>query len=159
LLAGYDADVRIVLRLAAPFALLLCTAFAACAGSHSAERGRPAVDAGRTAFWIWNVGPQWRVRVTGGGRPHRFQGSVEPEKPGEIGSLRTASDELRSGVALVGESVQFDFEADAETGFDLDTKGGCLHFDLYLDGKRRADRIHLGEDGASPPHVPFPRCP
>jgi hypothetical protein len=56
--------------------------------------------------------------------------------------------------------VQFDFDARAGTpGFDLKAAGGCARFDLFLDGKRRPERVRLGGFAVPVAHLPFERCP
>ena len=44
-------------------------------------------------------------------------------------------------------------------GFDARVDGGCAKFDLYFDGKPRADKVHLASPVVFPPQVPFERCP
>ena len=59
-----------------------------------------------------------------------------------------------------GNDVFFDFEADRdETGFDLASTGGCLRFDLYVDGKQRADRVRFGPRAKTPGRIPAVLCP
>jgi hypothetical protein len=141
-------------------ALALAVALAGCAHfdpNHPAL-GTPRVDEEKPRYWIWWAAGTWHLRATAGGHGHRFQGTVA----GSNGSITDlASDpRLHDQVALAGDAVQFDFESRAGApGFDIKVAGGCLRFDLFLDGKRRPDRVRLGGHAVAVPHVPFERCP
>ena len=118
------------------------------------------MDERQAGYGVWHDGEVWRVRTTAAGRLHRFQGSVEGLSGGIV-EVRTEGDELGDHVGQVGNSVQFDYEGAtaAPRGFDARTTGGCLRFDLLLDGKRRPERVRFGRGGESPARLPVERCP
>ncbi len=119
----------------------------------------PQIDTARPSYWIWREDGVWRVRATAGGQPHRFQGTVIGLN-GSIADLAVTDSALRDRVALVGDAVQFDFDAaSGRPGFDFTVAGGCARFDLLLDGKRRADRVRIGGHARVPTRDPFERCP
>jgi hypothetical protein len=144
-------------------ASLLAAAVLALAGCATSEGDResrppPSVD-DPPGYRVWFDEQWWHVRANGGGRLHRFQGTVSG-LTGSITEVQPNHADLRDRVALVGDAVQFDFESTSgEPGFDLTVAGGCVHLDLYLDGKRRPDRIRVGPSSERPPRVPFDRCP
>ena len=122
--------------------------------------GEPTVVAEHAGYWIWFSDGQWHVRVTGGGRPHRFQGSVGGVRGGVMDLVTTRAD-LKERIAVVGEGVQFDVDAtgkDAE-GFDVQVAGSCARFDLLVDGKYRPEHVRLGPRAMAAHRVPFERCP
>jgi hypothetical protein len=122
--------------------------------------GKPAIDAGQPAYWIWIEDGLWQVRMTPGARAHRFQGSLAGVSGG-VADLVPTRAELKDRVALVGDSVQFDVEAapaDAATGFQARVVGGCARFELYVDGKHRPDHVRLGPRALAPSRTPFERC-
>lgn len=130
----------------------------ACAAAGCATMA-PRIDEARPAYWVWREDGLWRVRATGDGRPHRFQGTVVGVS-GSIGDLAVTEAALADRVALNGGAVHFDFDAaTGRPGFDFRVAGGCARFDLMLDGKRRAERIYLGGRARPPARDPFERCP
>jgi hypothetical protein len=123
--------------------------------------GKPSIDAQQSGYWIWLDDGVWHVRMTPGGRPHRFQGSLAG-LAGGVTELLTTHPELRDRIALVGDSVQFDVEEPAGAtgaGFDARVAGGCARFELYVDGRHRAEQVRLGPRRLSPHRTPFERCP
>ncbi len=133
-----------------------------CATLRAGGGEGPPAEPGRAIYRIWYDRGVWRLRAspgTGAGGAHRFQGSVAG-LTGGIADPDLRDRALRDRVARDGNSVLFDFEAErSETGFDLASTGGCLRFDLYLDGKRRADRVRYGPHGESPGRLPADLCP
>jgi hypothetical protein len=124
--------------------------------------GRPRIaDAREPAFWIWHEGGGWHVQIAPGQREHRFQGSLAGVRGGIVG-LQLSRSELSDRVATLGDAVQFDVEsapgapADA---FTVQVAGGCARFDLYVDGRHRAEHVRLGPRGILPRQIPFERCP
>ncbi len=126
-------------------------------------------------YWIF-VDDGWlNVRVTPGERPRRFQGSVTAVRgpatrpnaaPSSLGPLELDRPALAERVAELsdpkqGDSIQFDLEPpkNSDEGFRVRLVNACARFDLYLDGARRPERVHLGGRRASPKQVPFERCP
>lgn len=120
----------------------------------------PRIDETQTGYWIWHEGDVWRVRSTAAGKPHRFQGSIEG-LTGGILEVRPARSELRDHVAQVGNSVQFDWDADDSSprGFDARTTGGCLRVDLIVDGKRRPETLRSGRKAEVATRMPTDVCP
>ena len=133
---------------------------AGCATTFGAGGPAPLIDENQPAYWIWHDGHLWRVRSTAAGKPHRFQGSIEG-LTGGIVEVRAEREELRDHVAQVGSSVQFDYDTEdrAPRGFDARTTGGCLRFDLMIDGKRRPDVIRYGRKAETPNRLPADLCP
>jgi hypothetical protein len=149
------------MRLRFPFGLLLVGAL----GCHPFDpkhpmAGRPSIRPVEPGYWIWLDDGAWHLRAASGAHAHRFQGSVMGLS-GSVTDVQPTRPELRERVALVSDAVQFDIESQPSgtDGFDLRVAGGCLHFDLYLDGHHRPERIHLGPRASVPKHVPFDRCP
>jgi hypothetical protein len=100
------------------------------------------------------------VRLTTGEHGHRFQGSITGLH-GPLGAVALERAGMAERVAAQGDSIQFDLDPPrgAEEGFRVRIDKNCARFDLYLDGARRADRVHLGPHRLSPHGVPFERCP
>ena len=94
------------------------------------------------------------------GKQRRFQGSIEGLSGGIV-EVRTERSELREHVAQVGNSVQFDYDAEdrAPRGFDARSTGGCLRFDLLVDGKRHPELVRYGRRGEQPKSLPAELCP
>jgi hypothetical protein len=126
--------------------------------------GKPKQLDGGPAIYIWVSDGLWHVRLYSGGDgrgAHRFQGSVAGVRGGVL-DLSLTRDDLKEAVALAGDAVQFDVEVkgDDDEGFDVRVaSGGCARFDLYVDGRRHADKVRLGPRLQRPPRVPFDRCP
>ena len=137
---------------------LSMTLLASCATTGAT--GGPVIDDRQTAYWVWREGDVWRFRSTAGGKPHRFQGSIEG-LTGGIVEVRTERSQLRDHVAQVANTVQFDYDADDHSarGFDVRSTGGCLKVDLMIDGKRRSDAVHYGHKGEAPSRLPTELCP
>ena len=146
--------------------VLLLTSFAAC-NTPSARHpllGKVHPVRSEPGYWMY-VDDGWlHVRVTSGERGHRFQGSVTAVH-GTFGSLELDRPALAEQIARAGgkqgDSVQFDLEPtkNSDEGFRIKLGQTCARFDLYLDGERRPERVHLGGRHASPKAVPFERCP
>ena len=123
-----------------------------------------ASDGANPSYRVWNEGALWRVRVVGRGpKSHRFQGSVTGLSGGIV-EVTPDTEALREHVAQVGNSVQFDFEAAGESppggaGFDVRVTGGCLRFDLLVDGNRHPEWVRLGPGDEAPSKLPAQRCP
>jgi hypothetical protein len=122
--------------------------------------GTPEVRTEQANYWLWFEDGKWHLRMTGGGKPHRFQGSLTGLNGGVI-DLQITRPELRERIAVVGDSVQFDVDAvgEEENGFEAQVAGSCARFDLLLDGRYRSEHIRLGPRAAPAHHVPFERCP
>ena len=148
-------------RIASLLALLgLSAAAAGCATLRGGESEPPPAERGHPSYRIWHSGGTWRLRAAPGGTRHRFQGSVDG-LTGGIVALRPDRPDLADHVARERNRILFDFEAEGEgaAGFDADVTGGCLRFDLYVDGKRRPDLIRFGSAGAIPRSLPAVSCP
>jgi len=132
----------------------------AAPASAPATSPAPTIDQHELGYWVWHEGEVWRVRTTAADHPHRFQGSVEGTSGGIV-EVRTDDAALLDHVAQVGNSVQFDYDAGDGTthGFDARITGGCLRFDLLVDGKRRPERVHFGPGAEAPARLPAERCP
>jgi hypothetical protein len=122
--------------------------------------GAPSVTTTQADYWVWFDEGRWHVRMTAGGRPHRFQGSLSGAHGGVV-NLVTTRPELKERIAVVGDGVQFDVDAsgDGVDGFDVQVAGSCARFDLLVDGKYRAEHTRLGPRAAPAHHVPFEKCP
>lgn len=115
---------------------------------------------GEASYAIYSDDDYLHVRVAGGERAHRFQGSVTAVK-GTLGALELDRPSLADQVATHGASIQFDLEPQrgAAEGFRVRLDHACLRFDLYVDGARRPERVYLGGRRTSPKQIPFERCP
>jgi hypothetical protein len=123
-----------------------------------AGRARPVRT--EPGYWVWHDDGWLNVRITTGERGHRFQGSLTALNKAPLGQLELDRPEMSQEVAVQGDSVQFDLEPGKgrEEGFRVRSEA-CVRFDLYVDGTRRAERVHLGKRHLSPKAVPFERCP
>lgn len=122
--------------------------------------GKPSVEVDQTAYWIWYADNAWHLRITAASHAHRFQGSMAGVRGGVV-DLQLTKPELKDGVAIGGDAVQFDVEltaADGPQGFDAHVIGGCARFDLLVDG-HKPDNVHLGPRALPVRHDPFERCP
>lgn len=151
-----------LLRLA-PLAALASSLFAGCAAPRSGARSDvpPLADTERPAYRIWNTGSLWHLRAASGPR-HRFQGSVEGMTGGllEVHTFPPTRADLVDRVGLARNSIQFDFDVEnGEAGFDTAVSGGCLRFDLFVDGHRHPARVHFGPDLDTPRSLPVVSCP
>src|SRR2546430_1292602 len=79
-----------------------------------------------------------RPAAAAAGRP-RCRGRVEGQAGG-IGEGRSTQAWLAEHVGQQGNTALFDFEVEGgEAGVDVRTTGGCLRFDLWIDGKHRPE--------------------
>jgi hypothetical protein len=123
--------------------------------------GRPRVEAEGPGYVIWFEDGRWNLRLQPGRRASRFQGSLAGVS-GSVADLELSRPELKDTIAQLGNSVQFDVErasSDGSDGFSARVLGNCARFDLYLDGRRRSERVRLGPRGLHPKAVPFEHCP
>ena len=122
--------------------------------------GHPSIEKEKTGYWIWFEENAWHVRMTSAMHAHRFQGSMAGVRGGVV-ELQLTRPQLKEGVAIGGDAVQFDVEISAEEGpqgFDAHVIGGCTRFDLLIDG-HKPDAIRVGPRALGAHHVPFERCP
>jgi hypothetical protein len=140
---------------------------------HSAGRPEhlpPGAAAGRppgfkpgapAAFWIWH-GPRedWRVRTTTAGAPHVFRGHVHGVT-GAIARVHPSRTEFHDRLWQTKEGWAFVFKtAGHADGFTFVTRdGGCVRFDLLLDGGPHPKRIFVGKGEISPKSNHFVLCP
>ena len=122
--------------------------------------GRAHPVRGEVGYWIWADDGWLNVRLTTNEHGHRFQGSITGLH-GPLGALELERAGMAERVAAQGDSIQFDLDPprNAEEGFRVRIEKNCARFDLYLDGARRAERVHLGPKRLSPHGLPFERCP
>lgn len=151
-----------MLRLAS-LGLLGALLVAGCAtfDPHHPVVGPPHIDEARGAYWVWFKGGAWHLRITPGGRGHRFQGSMAGAH-GAVTELQLTRPELRDRIALVGDAVQFDLDGRrgaAPQGYDAKVAGGCARFDLYVDGRHRPDLVRMGPRALPARRMPFEKCP
>jgi hypothetical protein len=141
---------------------LLALACASCSTfdpKHPAV-GKPKVTMEETAYWVWYADNGWHLRMIASSHAHRFQGSMAGVRGGVVDLLLTKP-ELKDGVAIGGDAVQFDVEvgaADGPQGFDAHVIGSCARFDLLVDG-HKPDVVRMGPRGLPVRHQPFERCP
>jgi hypothetical protein len=116
------------------------------------------------AYWIWQ-GPRgdWLVRTTTGGEPHAFRGRIHGTAGGTIDaqSLRSSRRELGDRVRASDGALVFSFDtAGHADGFTFATVGGgCVRFDLQLDGGATPKRIWIGKAQHEPASAHFIVCP
>ncbi len=122
--------------------------------------GPPQIAATEAGYWVWFGDNRWHVRMTAGGKPHRFQGSVTGLHGGVV-ELVTTRPELKERIAVVGDAVQVDVDASglSSDGFDVQVAGSCARFDLLVDGHYRAEHVRMGPRSLAAHHVPFEKCP
>jgi hypothetical protein len=123
--------------------------------------GKPSIETAMPSYWVWYADSTWHLRMTAGGRGHRFQGSMSGVRGG-VAEMVTTRPELKNSIALVGDAVQFDVDGimGAEPdGFDAHVIGSCARFELLIDGKPRAEQVRLGPRALPARRVPFERCP
>ncbi len=123
--------------------------------------GKPEINATLPGYWIWIEEGVWHLRLTPGGRLHRFQGSMSGVTGG-VKELVPTRPELKDRIALVGDSVQFDVDSaapDGTAGFDARVAGGCARFELLIDGHHKGEDVRLGPRGLLAHKTPFERCP
>src|SRR5437899_8104533 len=92
--------------------------------------GKPTVENDKTGYWIWFTDNTWHVRLTAAAHAHRFQGSMAGVRGGVVDLVLTRP-ELKDGVAIGGDAVQFDVEigaTDGPQGFDAHVIGNCARF-------------------------------
>ena len=113
------------------------------------------------AYWIWQ-GPRgsWLVRTTTGGAKHVFRGRMAGA-PGEIVNVHPLRTEFRDRIRRTRGGWVFSFtSAGHADGFTFMTReGGCVRFDLDLDGGPQPKRIFVGRGELQPATPHFVVCP
>lgn len=112
-------------------------------------------------FWIWR-GPKdgWHVRTTTGGKQHNFHGEIAVRGSGVMTDLRASRTELNDRVRGNPSGAAFEFKtAGFKDGVDFKVDaGGCLEFDLKLNGKGQPAKIYIGGRQTNPPSHWFKLC-
>jgi hypothetical protein len=113
------------------------------------------------AYWIWQ-GPRgsWLLRTTPGGAPHLFRGRITGVS-GEIVNVHPLRTEFRDRIRQTRKGWAFSFTtATHADGFTFMTRdGGCVRFDLELEGGPQPKRVIIGH-GELQPQIPhFVVCP
>jgi hypothetical protein len=125
--------------------------------------GRPAGfhPGAAPAYWIWQ-GPRgdWLVRTTTDGA-HVFRGRIHPTGNDRIDDIRASRRELGDRVTKTDDGLIFSFHTSGHAdGFTFSTQaGGCLRFDLQLDGGATPKRIFIGKAQHEPASPHFIVCP
>ena len=136
----------------------LCVLLSGCTSLGSARGEPPTEETLLPGYRVWYDG-DWHVRAAPGPARHRFQGSVDGMSGGIL-EVHPTGAVLADHVGRQGNSALFDFEVErGEHGFDVRTTGGCLRFDLWIDGKHRPDHARFGPRALSPSHFPTVACP
>ncbi|MSP62342.1 MAG: hypothetical protein EXR72_18820 [Myxococcales bacterium] len=138
--------------------LLSLTTVAAPAEARKAAAGKPAFKAGDPeAIWIWHDAAGWHLRTTTARRTHAFRGVVRGQGFSEVKATRKTLD---AKVIVLGDaSIRFDFDSfEGIDGFDWKAAGPCTTWELRIDGRPMAERVHVGATGESPSVMPFDAC-
>jgi hypothetical protein len=136
-----------------------------------AADGRPAGfrPGAPPAFWIW-TGPRgdWRIRTTTLDSAHLFRGRVAA-LTGDVIDISPSKNELADRMWKVGRPQPgepantwvFSFKTSTHAdGFTFrTTDGGCVRFDLQLDGGPMPKRIIVGKSQLEPPTNHLVICP
>jgi hypothetical protein len=131
--------------------------------SPGAAEGRPEgfKPAAPAAYWIWQ-GPRgsWRVRTTTKNMLHLFRGRVVGES-GALVDVQPSRNQLESQIHKTDDGYAFAFKTSAHAdGFNFTTRdGGCVRFDLQLDGGPHPKRIFVGKAQHQPAGSHFVVCP
>lgn len=119
---------------------------------------RPGAPAG---FWIWQ-GPRgsWLLRTTTKDAEQLFRGRIAG-LTGEIVNVHPQRTEFRDRVRRGPKGWAFSFATQSHAdGFTFMTSdGGCVVFDLQLDGASRAKRVFVGHGEHQPRGGHFVVCP
>ncbi|MBW2526410.1 MAG: hypothetical protein JRI23_19675 [Deltaproteobacteria bacterium] len=134
------------------------------------ETFQPGIAAGRPAgfrpgapagYWIW-IGPRgdWRLRTTTAGAPHVFRGRLRG-MTGKVVNVHPVRTEHRDRVAHSGEGWMFNFRTQGHAdGLTFGTQdGGCVRFDLQLDGGPVPKKVFIGAGEVQPRTGNFVLCP
>jgi hypothetical protein len=125
--------------------------------------GRPAGfhPGAAPAYWIWQ-GPRgdWLLRTTTDGA-HLFRGRIHPTGTDRIDDVRASRRELGDRVTKTDDGLVFSFQTSGHAdGLTFSTQaGGCLRFDLQLDGGATPKRIFIGKAQHEPASSHFIVCP
>jgi hypothetical protein len=122
--------------------------------------GPPNLSRQGAGYAVWYVDGTWHLAAISRGEPHRFQGSVSG-LAGSIIELQPTRPELKDRVAVINGGVNFDLATAPRKRtqeISMRVAGGCARFDLYLDGRRRPERVHLGRRGLPARQIPFDYC-
>ena len=130
----------------------------------------PGVAAGRppgfrpgapAAYWIWQ-GPRgdWRLRTTTKSAPHVFRGRFKGMSSG-INTVEPTRAEYRDRIAHGNDGWMFNFRTQGHAdGFTFSVPdGGCVQFDLQLDGGPVQKKIYVGGRQFQPSSSFFVVCP
>lgn len=119
---------------------------------------RPGAPAG---YWIW-LGPRgdWRLRTTTANAPHVFRGRIKG-MTGAVVNVHPVRTEHRDRVARTNDGWMFNFRTQGHAdGFTFGTQdGGCVRFDLHLDGGPVPKKVFIGQKELQPQAGHFVLCP
>ncbi|MCE1248596.1 MAG: hypothetical protein LWY06_18310 [Firmicutes bacterium] len=141
-------------------AAILITAFAAGNAFAWSDlmQGEPKIIPGKdygVYFWVDGKG-SFHVRVTGPGT-HTFWGILETENPLSVTNKVAidGGDKFQSHKPNVTEFT-IKTTNNAVKGFDFDTKGSYMAFEMKLDGKKvMKQKFFAGKDKVEFEHTPF----
>ncbi len=111
-------------------------------------------------FWVWRGNKAWHVRTTSGGKEHNFHGEIAVRGGGVMTDLKANRTELNDRVRGNPSGAAFEFRTSRfEDGISFKADpGGCIEFELLIDGKPHPDKINIGGRQVHPETAWFKLC-
>jgi hypothetical protein len=127
-----------------------------------AEGQPPKMHSGANqSFWVWkDEQGVWHLRETTSRVRRHFQGRIRAYDGAQIVDVRGFQIGAHDWLAVQGRDIVFDLDNKQHIdGFDWRVNGGgCLEFDLRIDGSGDASRIFIGQKEQTPKSAHFTLC-